>query len=149
MTKCLNQKNGFTLVEVLVAQVVLIIGALAVWSVFVTGSRFNAESEDRTVAVSIAQYVIEETIEGLIDGGFDSVSGSGVVEFESKPQEPPYWTLNAAGEWIPSLPVGTYEVSYPDGADADPLRTMAAVSWQGHTPRNSSVSVQTLVSRKQ
>ena len=149
MTKCPNQDNGFTLVEVLVAQVVLIIGALAVWSVFVMGSRFNAESEDRTVAASIAQYVIEETIEGLIDGDFDTVSGSGVVEFGSKPHEPPYWTLNSSGEWIPSLPVGAYEVSYPDGAAADPLRTMVTVSWQGHTPRNSSVSVQTLVSRKQ
>ncbi len=149
MVKSLNQENGFTLIEVLVAQVVLITGALAISGVFVAGSRFNAESEDRTVAVNIAQYVMEETIEDLIDTYFEDVVGTGVVEFDSAPQGPPYWTLNAAEEWIPSLPEGTYAVSYPDGVGADPLRIMVTVSWQGHTPRNSSISLQTLVSKKQ
>ena len=57
MMKLLNRERGFTIVEAVVAQVVLVVGALSIWSVYVAGSRFNAESEDRTVAAAVAQLM--------------------------------------------------------------------------------------------
>ncbi len=60
MIKQLNREKGATIVEGIVALVVLMIGALAVWSAFVVASRFNAESEDKTIAANIAQLKMEE-----------------------------------------------------------------------------------------
>ena len=150
MIKLLKQEHGFTLIEVLVAQVILIIGTLALWSVFVAGLRYNSESENRTVATNIAQYIMEETIENLIATNFENVAGTGEVAFESEPQELPFWTLSSMGvSWIVSLSNGVYEVSYPDGVDADPLGILVTISWQRNPPWETSLDVQTLVSRKQ
>ena len=154
MIKLLNQEHGLTLIEVLVAQVILIIGTLALWSVFVTGSRYNSESENRTVATNIAQYIMEGTIENLRATDFENVAGTGEVTFESEPQEPPFWTIGLTnvsqeGEWMVSLPKGVYEVSYPDGVGVDPLRILVTVSWQRNPPWETALDMQTLVSRKQ
>ena len=156
MIKLLNQEHGLTLIEVLVAQVILIIGSLALWSVFVAGSRYNSESENRTVATNIAQYLMEETIENLTATNFENVAGTGEVTFESKLQESPFWTIDSTdvsqgGEWMVSLQEGVYEVSYqgPDGVNADPLWILVTISWQGNPPREISLDMQTLVSRKQ
>ncbi len=160
--KSLNRESGFTFIEVLVAEAILIIGTLALWSVFVAGSRYNSESENRTVATNIAQYLMEETIENLTSTDFEDVMGTGEVAFESQPQGPPFWALSSAntsqesiywepelwGEWTVSLPEGKYEVSYPDSVTADPLRILVTISWQSNPPRASSLEIQTLVSRK-
>ena len=60
MSKMLCRQKGFTLIEAIVALAVLLIGALATCSAFVVGSRFNAHSEDRTIAANIAQLKMEE-----------------------------------------------------------------------------------------
>ena len=60
MMRLLNQEKGFSIIEGLVAQVVLILVALATWSVFVAGSRFNAEAEDRNIAANIDKNKVEE-----------------------------------------------------------------------------------------
>ena len=145
MTRILNQEKGFTIVEAVVAQVILIIGALCVWNVFVAGTRFNAESEDRTIAVNVAQLQVER----IMNTPFRYIVAEhppGETYFENEPQYEPFWTLSSSDEWTPSLPEGRYVISYPDGLDADPLRIEVTVSWDGHLARESSLSLETFVS---
>ena len=145
MMKSLKQEKGFTIVEAIVAQVILVLGALCVWNIFIAGSRFNAESEDRTVATNIAQLQVER----IMNTRFRYIVSEhppGETFFEEEPQYEPFWTRNSTDEWIPSLPEGRYEISYPDGEDADPLRIMVTVLWEGHMGRESDVKLETLVS---
>jgi type II secretory pathway pseudopilin PulG len=145
MIKRLNQESGFTLTEVVVAQVVLIIGAIAIWTTFVTGSRFNAESEDKTIAANIAQHKMEE----IMNTRFRYIVEDhpvGETSFDSEPQALPYWTLNSEGEWVTALSEGRYQISYPDGEDADPLRIKVTILWYNQFDQDSTLSLETLVS---
>ena len=60
MMNFLRRENGFTITEAIVAQVILILGALCIWNMVAAGTRFNAESEDRTIAANVGQLVVEE-----------------------------------------------------------------------------------------
>ncbi len=143
--KSLKQEKGFTIVEAIVAQVILVLGALCIWNIFIAGSRFNAESEDRTIATNIAQLQTEK----IMNTRFRYIvveHPTGETAFENEPQYEPFWTLNSGGKWAISLPDGRYRISYPDGEDADPLRIMVTVLWDGHLGRESSLDLETLVS---
>ncbi len=147
MISIVNQEKGFTLIEAFTAQIMLIIVALAVYSAFVAGSRYNAESEDKTIATTIAQLKMEE----IMNTRFRYIVNdhpAGETRFDSLPKEEPYWTLNSEEEWITSLPEGRYEISYPgtDGEDADPLNVEVTVWWDGQVSDNSSVELRTFVS---
>ena len=150
MIKLLDQERGFTIIEAVVAQVVLVVGALSIWSVYIAGTRFNAESEDRTIAASIAQLQIETIMNTRFRYIVDEhpASPEEGISFESEPQEDPFWTLNSEGEWISSLPEGRYVISYPgpDGEDSDPLEIRVTIYWNSHLGRESSLSLETLVS---
>jgi len=146
--KILNQKRGFTVIEAVVAQLMLTIGALSIWSLFVVGSRINAEAEDRTIATNIAQQKMEEIMNTRFRYIVDT-HPPGETLFEYEVHEEPYWTRNSEGEMIPSLPNGKYITNYPDGLDADPLRILVTVSWKSSYKRDnmeSSVDLETLVS---
>ena len=145
MISLLNQERGITLIEVIVSQVTLIIGAMCIWSLFIAGSRLNAESEDKTVAANIAQLRVEE----IMNTRFRYIveeNPPGETAFSSETQAPPYWVHGSDGEWIPSLPEGKCTVSYPDGVDADPLRIRVDISWDSNLYTDSSLSIETLVS---
>ena len=148
MMKLLNRERGFTIIEALVAQVILITVALAVWSVFIAGSRYNAESEDRTVAANIAQLKMEE----IMNTRFRYIVVEhpiGETRFDSLPQNEPYWVLDTTGSWMTSLPEGKYTISYPgpDDEDSDPLEINVRVSWKGVVGKvESFVDMETLVS---
>ncbi len=144
MIMLLNKQRGFTLIEAVMAQVVLIISALAIFSSFIMGSRFNAESEDRTVAANIAQHKMEE----IMNARFRYIVVEyppGQTRFDSEPQEEPYWGVNSSGGWLPVLPEGRYEIGYPDGVDADPLRVKVKVMWQSHMGAESYLDIDTRV----
>ncbi len=153
--KKLKQERGITITEVVVAQVVLLIGALAVWSSIVVTTKVNAESEDRTIATNIAQHKIEEIIDRIKSEpesflSIESLYPSVETTFESEPQDAPYWTIDSKGLWIPSLPGGRYMVSYPTVVDADPAkakRIKVTVSWNGYLYSDSSLSLETLALR--
>lgn len=150
MIKLLNQERGFTIIEAVVAQVVLVVGALSIWSVYIAGTRFNAESEDRTIAAAVAQLQIEEIMNTRFRYIIDEHPRSPEegISFESEPQGKPFWTRNSEDEWISSLPGGRYEISYPgpDGEDSDPLEIRVTVYWNSHLGYESSLSLETLVS---
>ena len=151
----LKQERGLTLIEVVIAQVILLIGALAVWSSIIVTTKVNAESEDRTIAANIAQLKVEEIMNRVKSEpesflSIESLYPSVEAAFESEPQDNPYWTLNSKGLWIPSLPGGRYMVSYPPVVDSDPAkvkRIKVTVSWNGYLYSDSSLSLETLASR--
>ena len=150
MKKMLYRQRGFTLIEAIVALTVLLIGALATCSAFVVGSRFNAHSEDRTIAANIAQLKMEE-IKNTYYLSIVNVHPPGETLFENEPQGEPYWTLNSAGEWKISLPKGKYEISYPGldlkaGIIPDPLIAIVTVSWSNDVHESSSLSLKTIFS---
>ena len=147
MMKLLNRERGFTIIEALIAQVILITVALAIWSVFIAGSHYNAESEDRTVAANIAQLKMEE----IMNTPFRYIVSehpTGETRFDGFPQDEPYWVLGTTGSWMPSLPYGRYKIGYPgpDGEDSDPLEIKVTISWLGQSGGDSTLSLETLVS---
>jgi prepilin-type N-terminal cleavage/methylation domain-containing protein len=150
MKKRLDWQRGFTLIEAIVALAVLLIGALATCSAFVIGSRFNAHSEDRTIAANIAQLKMEE-IKNTYYLSIVTEHPPGETLFQNESQGEPYWTLNSAGEWRTSLPEGKYEISYPGldlnaGIIPDPLIVIVTVSWSNDVHESSSLSLKTIFS---
>ena len=140
MKKLFNRDRGFTIAEALVAQSVLIIGAVSIWSAFTITSRLNAESEDKTVAANIAQWKMEE----IMKMDFDSIAEEPVTQFADKPRgAQPYWLLSSKGEWITSLPEGKYQVSISPVAGEDPEEVKVVkvtISWRGNVRPNSDSS---------
>ena len=145
MTKLLSGEKGFTIVEAIVAQVILIIGAVSIWSLFIVGARLNAESEDKTIAANIAQLKMEE-IMGTRFRYIVLEHPPGEFTFASESQGHPYWTLDSEGKWITSLPEGKYVISYPDGVDADPLRIKVTMEWHSQTYEDTSLNLESIVS---
>ena len=150
MKRMLCRQEGFTLIEALAALVILLIGALATCSAFVIGSRFNAHSEDRTIAANIAQLKMEE-IKNTYYLSIVNEHPPTKTLFKNESLGEPYWTLNSAGEWITSLPEGKYEISYPGldlkaGIIPDPLVTVVTVSWNSDIHGDSSLSLKTIFS---
>ena len=130
LMRLLKSEKGFSLVEGIVAMAILTIGSVALMNLFVIGARLNNESEDRTIATNIAQEKLEE----IINSRFRYIVANyppGITALENLPHEEPYWTLNSKDEWVPALSEGQYEIDYPDGLDADPLRISITVSWEG------------------
>ena len=103
MLRKLNREKGFSIIEATVAQVILVIVGIFLWSLIAVGSRLNAESEDKTVAANIAQLKMEEIMEtryGYMLGPDGVLIPNPVVEhppqekyFSDLQPEPPYWTL--------------------------------------------------------
>jgi Tfp pilus assembly protein PilV len=146
--RLLNRDGGFTITEALIAQLVLVIGAVSVWSVFVITGRLNAESEDRTIAANIAQRKMEE----IMRMDFDSIAEETVTAFAEKPKSPPYWVLSSTDEWVTSLPEGKYQVSLSPVAGEDPNEIKSVkvtISWRSNTHPNSdaSLDLNTVVSK--
>jgi len=144
MIKLLNQERGFTIIEAVVAQVVLIIGALCIWNVYAAKIQFNSESENRAVAASVAQFQMEK----IMSTRFRYIVTEyppGETHFTSESQDKPFWVLDSQGELKQSLPEGRYVISYPDGVDADPLGIMVTVLWSSNIGRELSLNLETRV----
>jgi len=151
MLRFSGKQHGFTLIEVIMAQIVLVIAALATCSAFVVGSRFNAESEAKTIAANIAQLKMED-IKSTHYRSIVYEHPAGVALFESEPQGAPYWTVKSNREWIISLPEGQYEISYPGldlvaGVIPDPLVVKVTISWASNAQASSSLSLETIFAR--
>ena len=120
--------RGFTLLEVIIALGILLVGAVGALSLFSYGFRAITISKHITAATNIARARLEE-IRNLPFEDITTVYPDGSVF----PVE------------NPSLPEGaTWTVSYPDGTEADPLRISLVVSWQ-EGDRTGRVELMTLV----
>ena len=143
MKKIFGSERGIAMIEVIMAQLILIIAALAIWNVFVFGSRVNSQSEDRTTATNIARYKVEE----IMNTTFENIVTQypqGETSFESESQDSPCWVRNSEGDMVPALQDGKLQIDY---FDVDPLRVRVTVSWRGLQYQDSSLSMETLVCR--
>jgi prepilin-type N-terminal cleavage/methylation domain-containing protein len=74
-----NSQSGFSLVELLVAVVILAVGLLGLSELQFTAMRANTKSQGILVATSLAQEVIEQvTARSGSDPMFDGPSGTGL-----------------------------------------------------------------------
>lgn len=62
MFSSINNKEGFTLIEVLIAIAIIVIGILGILSIFPSSARLEKSSQIVTVATYLAQEKIEEII---------------------------------------------------------------------------------------
>ena len=57
--KCLNNENGFSLIEVLIAMLLVMVGMLAVAGMQTTAIRTNHTSNTNTIVVQMAEEIVE------------------------------------------------------------------------------------------
>lgn len=93
MCRRLEAEDGFTIVEVLVAAVVLALGAAAVLMTLVAGIRDVQRGKQTQVAVKIAQREMEK-VRSL---GFKEVSMTALPAKDGSQQESPAYRLSGAG----------------------------------------------------
>jgi len=70
--RLLRDKSGFTMMELLVAMIVIALGLLALSGLFPLGSRARMRGEGITRAIELAQ----QRMERLVEQGFDSLDTS-------------------------------------------------------------------------
>ena len=89
-----KMRNGFTLLEVLVALLTFTIGILGIAPLLITAPRYNQSSQAMTEATSLAQSKYEELkvfqYEAIV-GGQDNIQGSTGVAFNRR------WTTEIQG----------------------------------------------------
>ena len=108
-----GNKSGFTLVEVLVTVVILVIGILSSLMYFTTASASTVLARDIMIATTHAEHVLEEMR-----------SMSALADITNAD-----WTTWASDNGLSDLSSETITVTYADNT-ADPLNITANVSWQ-------------------
>ncbi|SHM30851.1 hypothetical protein SAMN05660826_00749 [Caldanaerovirga acetigignens] len=77
--------GGFTLVEVLLATLIIVVATVPIMNAFFQGTRWTAESREMIMALNLAQMVLEK----LYDKEYDELDASEVTEpisFDEYPQ---------------------------------------------------------------
>jgi type IV pilus assembly protein PilV len=110
-----NSQSGFTLVELLIAVVILAIGLLGLAQLQITAMKANSQSATSTAAAALAQKIVEEIAAmGADDTMFDGPSG-GYLTWPGSP-------VTVAGG-------GTYAITYKvDEVNPDPGDTSIKVT---------------------
>ena len=93
-----DQQNGFSLLEVLVAILILAFGALALVQIMALGLKLNVQATDDTQATTLGQWKIE-TLTGLgyqnlVPGGNLSTSVTNYYETFQQPNSSVIYTEN-------------------------------------------------------
>ena len=89
-----KMRNGFTLLEVLLALVIFAIGIIGIAPLFISAPRYNQSSQAMTEATTLAQSKFEELKAFQYDaiaGGQDNIQGSTGVAFNR------LWTTEIQG----------------------------------------------------
>jgi type IV pilus modification protein PilV len=87
-------RHGFTLLEVLIALVILMVGILGLAPLFISAPRYNQSSQAITEAATLAQSKFEELKSldySTINNGQDNVQGSKGIIFARQ------WVVAAQG----------------------------------------------------
>ncbi|MCF6097170.1 type II secretion system GspH family protein [Thermovorax subterraneus] len=111
--------GGFTLVEVLLATLIIIVATVPLMDAFLQGTRWTAESREMITAVNLAQMVLEK----LDDIEYDKLDASEVTEpipFGEYPQYKYQLLVEGYGiEGIKRIKVTVY--------DADTMKELATL----------------------
>jgi prepilin-type N-terminal cleavage/methylation domain-containing protein len=119
MRKILHKK-GFTLLELLIAAYILVIGISSTLLLNVTAMSSTQFAWDLTVATTHAEHVLEEM--QIQDTLLDILNTN--------------WTLWAAQQQLTTLPDEKIEVLYGD-PDGDPLDIEVIVEWKRKLKKNT------------
>lgn len=93
-------RNGFTLIEVLVAVTILAIGLLSIATMQITAIRANSKANTLSVASSLAQGVMEELMAKDNDDPLFSVDAADVVwDLDTDDAGETELTINGAGTY--------------------------------------------------
>jgi len=125
----LKQNKGFTLVELLVAVYVLLIGICGILSLFINSMSSIQSSWDLTTATTHAQYILEE---------MQSINNLGEIELTD-------WSQWAQKQNLNTLPEETFNVTYSDPPN-DPLDIQVVDQWQ-RKGRVNSVTLRTKLTK--
>jgi len=110
------KNNGFTLIETLIAVVIIATGVLISFLFFLRASAVNEMARDITIATTHSDYVLEEMY------GLSSLNS--ITETN--------WQTWAANEGLDDLPEESISVAYQD-IDANPLEIAVTVNWSRKT----------------
>ena len=109
----LRQNQGFTLVELLVAAYILLIGICGILSLLSNSMLATESAWDTTVATTHAQYILEEMQNKNTLGDIQVVD----------------WNAWAQNQNLSTLPQETFKVTFADPA-ADPLEIKVTDQWE-------------------
>jgi Tfp pilus assembly protein PilV len=113
-------KKGFTLLELLIAAYILIIGISSTLLLNVNAMTSSQYSWDLTVATTHAEHILEEM---QLKGSLPEITGMD-------------WNAWAAQQKLSTLPGEKIEVRF-DNAEADPLDIEVTVEWQRKLRKNN------------
>ncbi|MGV8123519.1 MAG: prepilin-type N-terminal cleavage/methylation domain-containing protein [Candidatus Xenobiia bacterium LiM19] len=75
-----NRQRGFTLVEIVIALLLISVAALSLLSMISYSSRMSVKVQNRTMATEIAESIIEQTKSSMTTSeDFNTLSGSGYL----------------------------------------------------------------------
>jgi len=120
-----SNEKGFTMIEALMATVLIVFASTSTMSLFIAGYKYTAISGQIVTATNVARSKIEL----MRDTAFEDIPGT-------FPGSSPIAVDN--------LPNGQWYVTYPGGTGTDPLNVLVTVEWtERGTPH--SIDLATLV----
>lgn len=125
----LKSDKGFTLAELLVSAYILLVGICGTFLLYIDCMNATQFAWDSTVAVTHAQYVLEE-----MQNKSDLF---GIVGTD--------WNKWAEKQELKSLPGESFNVIFPD-PQANPLSIQVRVQWQRKNAANS-IALSTILTR--
>lgn len=125
--------KGFTLPELLIAAAILAFALLAILASFVSCFLLNEANRNLTVAITHAQYVMEE----IKNTGFDSIRNDGNSQ----------WDWDSATIATKGLIPIRNEGIDTQVTGTDLLDVGITVSWQDRGGRNRSTHLETLIAQ--
>jgi Tfp pilus assembly protein PilV len=84
-----GREDGFTMVEVLIAAVILVVGIFAVIAAFDAVRRLGSNNESQTVRAQVA----EKDLQQIISQGYDAIGLSSTPTHSTDPSNPNYYVI--------------------------------------------------------
>ena len=130
-----NRQQGFTLLEVLIALLVLSIGLLGLAALQTTGLRSNEMASMRTTSTMLAYDITDRmraNPQGILDGDYEidsdpiTVSVTDCTSIDCDPEQLALYDLNQWKTAVATLPGGLGEITQTAGP---PLTHTVTVRW--------------------
>ena len=90
-----SEQGGFTLVEILIATVILVVGIFAVVMAFDAVRRLGSNNESQTVRAQVA----EKDLQQIISQGYDAIGLSSAPTHSTDPDNPNYYVNGSVFQW--------------------------------------------------
>src|SRR5687767_15090230 len=87
-----KREEGFTLVELLIGTVIMIVGIFAVIAAFDATRRMSNNNEAQTVRAQVA----EKELQQIVSQGYDAIGLNSVPTHSTDPNNPNYYVTNGS-----------------------------------------------------